>query len=385
LAGAAEAGSQVELETGAGVTANQGRADVARLHRFSRLKRPLKDFRLRDPDDRIATANIGVDRRTRDGAPTRSWRMHRMDLGFIGLGRMGSAVAENLLKAGHRLTVWNRSPGPAERLAAKGARAVRDPAQALRGEAAFSMLADDAAIRSVGLDGPLLESAAPGLVHANLATISLGFARELAAAHDAHGVGYVASPVFGRPDVAAAGKLTIALAGLPADIEALRPSFKAIAQKTVFVGEAPEMAILFKLAGNFMLATAIESLGEAFALLRKGGIDPTTFLDVITNRLFAGDVYRGYGAVMIEERNEPAGFALKLGRKDVNLALDAGHELAVPLPLVSLLGEHFEEALARGLGDKDLAALGSLIAEKAGLPTREAALTAEPRHEPGIG
>ena len=300
-----------------------------------------------------------------------------MDLGFIGLGSMGAAIAENLLKAGHRLTVWNRSPGPAERLAAKGARVVRDPAEALRGEATFSMLANDAAIRSVGLDGPLLEKVSPGLVHANLATISLGFARELAALHAEHGVGYVASPVFGRPDVAAAGKLTIALGGRPADIEALRSAFAVIAQKTVLVGEAPEMANLFKLAGNLMLAAAVESLGEAFALLRKGGVDPTIFLDVMTSQSFAGETYRGYGARMIEERNEPAGFALKLGGKDVNLARDAGRELAVPLPLAGLLGEHFNEALACGLGDKDLAALGSLIAAKAGLPTREAALTAE--------
>jgi 3-hydroxyisobutyrate dehydrogenase-like beta-hydroxyacid dehydrogenase len=133
-----------------------------------------------------------------------------------------------------------------------------------------------------------------------------------------------------------------------------------------------------------MLATAIESLGEAFALLRKGGVDPAIFLDVMTNRSFAGDTYRGYGALMIEERNEPAGFALKLCRKDVNLARDAGHELAVPLSLASLLGEHFDEALARGLGDKDLAALGSLIAAQAGLPTREAALTAESGGRPEI-
>jgi 3-hydroxyisobutyrate dehydrogenase-like beta-hydroxyacid dehydrogenase len=172
-----------------------------------------------------------------------------MDLGFIGLGSMGAAIAENLLKAGHRLTVWNRSRGPAERLAAKGARAVREPEEALRGQAVFSMLANDAAIRSVGLHGPLLERAAPGLVHANLATISLGFARELAAAHAQHGTGYIASPVFGRPDVATAGKLTLVLGGRSADAEALRPAFEAIAQKTVFVGEAPEKANLFKLAG----------------------------------------------------------------------------------------------------------------------------------------
>jgi 3-hydroxyisobutyrate dehydrogenase-like beta-hydroxyacid dehydrogenase len=124
-----------------------------------------------------------------------------------------------------------------------------------------------------------------------------------------------------------------------------------------------------------MLATAIESLGEAFALLRKGGVDPALFYDVMTSRLFAGDAYRGYGALMVEERNEPAGFALKLGLKDVNLALDAGRELTVPLPLAGLTGDHFLEALARGLGDKDWVALGSLIAAKAGLSTREPALT----------
>ena len=297
-----------------------------------------------------------------------------MELGFIGLGSMGAAIAENLLKAGHRLTVWNRSSGPAERLAAKGARMVRDPAEALRGEAAFSMLANDAAIRSVGLVGPLLERASPGLVHANLATVSLDFARELAAAHAAHGVRYVASPVFGRPDVAAAGKLTVVAGGRSADIEKLRPAFEVIAQTTVFVGDAPEMANLFKIAGNVMLATAIESLGEAFALLRKGGVDPALFLDVMTRRLFAGDAYRGYGALMVEGRSAPAGFALRLGLKDVNLALDASRELAVPLPLASLTSDHFGEAVARGLGDKDWSALGSLIAAKAGLPTREPAL-----------
>lgn len=299
-----------------------------------------------------------------------------MDVGFIGLGSMGSAIAENLLKAGHRLTVWNRSPEPAERLAAHGARAVRDPADALRGEAAFSMLANDAAIRSVGLHGPLLESASPGLIHANLATISPGFARELAAAHAAHGISYIASPVFGRPDVAAAGKLTLALGGRSADIDALRPAFKAIAQTTVIAGEAPETANLFKLAGNFLLATAIESLGEAIVLLRKGGVDPAVFLDAMTERSFAGAVYRGYGTLMVKEQNEPAGFALKHCRKDVNLAIDAGHELDVPLPLARVVGANFDEAMARGLGDKDVAALGSLIAAKAGLSTREALLSA---------
>src|SRR5438132_7315631 len=190
-------------------------------------------------------------------------RSSTMKIGFIGLGHMGAGIAANILAAGHELTVWNRSPGPAEALAAKGARIARSPEEALQGEMLFSMLANDDAIRNIGRDGALLGRAQPGLVHANLATISVAFARRLAHAHEERELGYVASPVFGRPDVAAAGTLTIIVAGSETDVARVRPLLERVGRRVERVGEAPEQANLFKIAGNFMLAAAIESMGEA--------------------------------------------------------------------------------------------------------------------------
>jgi len=290
-----------------------------------------------------------------------------MKIGFIGLGHMGAGIAANILGAGHELTVWNRSPGPAEALAAKGARIARSPEEALQGEMLFSMLANDDAIRNIGLDGALLARAQPGLVHANLATISVAFARRLAHAHEERELGYVASPVFGRPDVAAAGTLTIIVAGSETDVARVRPLLERVGRRVERVGEAPEQANLFKIAGNFMLAAAIESMGEAFALVRKGGVDPHLFHDVLSNSLFACPVYQGYGSAIVNEKFEPAGFALRLGMKDVGLSLDAGRDLSVPLPLASLVYNHCIEATVAGFADKDWASLGRLLASKAGL------------------
>jgi len=291
-----------------------------------------------------------------------------MKIGFIGLGNMGSAVAGNLLKAGHQLTVWNRSPAAAAELAGRGAVAAKAPAEALKGDLLFSMLANDAALREVGLDGMLLKEAAPGLVHVNLATISVELARELAAAHAAHGVGYVAAPVFGRPDAAAAARLIVIAAGADKDIAHARPALEAIGQRLAIVGTTPEQANLFKIAGNFMLAAAIETMGEAVALLRKGGVDSAQFIEVLTTSLFAAPAYQGYGAIIVGQKYEPAGFKLRLGKKDLALALDAADGLQVPLPLASLIHDHFLEAIATGMGEKDWAALASLAAAKAGLP-----------------
>lgn len=290
-----------------------------------------------------------------------------MKVGFIGLGHMGAGVAANILAAGHELVAWNRSPGPVKALAENGALVARSPEEALQGEVLFSMLANDSTIREVGLDGALLSSAKPGLVHVNLATISVDFARRLAKAHAERKIGYVAAPVFGRPDVAAAGALTIVVAGAKSDIARVRPLLERIGRRVQTVGEAPEQANLFKIAGNFMLAAAIESMGEAFALVRKGGIDPHTFYDVLSNSLFACPVYQGYGSAIVGEKFEPAGFPLRLGMKDVGLALDAGRDFSVPLPLASLVYNHCIEATVAGFADKDWASLGKLLAEKAGL------------------
>jgi 3-hydroxyisobutyrate dehydrogenase-like beta-hydroxyacid dehydrogenase len=290
-----------------------------------------------------------------------------MNIGFIGLGGMGSSIAKNILAAGHQLTAWNRSPEPLTAFAALGAGIAASPKDTVQGDAVFSMLANDAAVRSVGLDGPLLDRAKAGLVHVNMATISVAFARELSQAHAERGLGYIASPVFGRPDAAAAAKLVVVAAGAAKDIARVQPILEKIGQRLTIVGEIPEKANLFKIAGNFMIASAIETLGEAVALLRKGGVDPAVFVDVLTNTLFAAPVYKGYGAIIVGEKCDPPGFQLSLGLKDAGLTLAAAGELQVPLPLASLLHDHFLEAMATGHGDKDWAALAQVAARKAGL------------------
>jgi len=290
-----------------------------------------------------------------------------MKVGFIGLGHMGSGIAANILNAGHELVVWNRSPDPAKALAEKGAHIAGAPEEALQGAILFSMLANDDAVREVGLDGALLTHAKPGLTHVNLATISIDFASRLAKLHAERRLGYVAAPVFGRPDVAAAGKLLVIVAGSHTNIAKVRPLLECIGRRVEVAGEAPEQANLFKIAGNFMLAAALESMGEAFALVRKGGIDAHVFQDVLSNSLFACPVYQGYGGAIVNAKFEPAGFSVKLGMKDVRLALDAARDLSVPLPLASLVHDHFIEATVAGLADKDWSSLGGFLASKAGL------------------
>jgi 3-hydroxyisobutyrate dehydrogenase-like beta-hydroxyacid dehydrogenase len=290
-----------------------------------------------------------------------------MKIGFIGLGRMGSAIASNIMKAGHELVVWNRSPDAVAELVKQGAVAARAPEDTLQGEALFSILANDEAVRAVGLDGSLLDRAAKGLVHSNLATISYEFAKELAAAHAARGIGYVGSVVFGRPDAAARAELVLVAAGAAAHVAKLTPIYQAISKRMAVVGTAPEQANLFKIAGNLMIAAALETMGEAFALLRKGGVDPVLFHDVMSNSLFAAPVYKNYGALMVAEKYQPAGFALTLGKKDVGLAQAAARELSVPLPLADLIHAHFEDAIAAGLADYDWAAIAKVIAKQAGV------------------
>ena len=229
------------------------------------------------------------------------------------------------------------------------------------------MLANDGAVRDVGFDGPLLSAAKAGLVHVNLATISIDLAENLANAHGAFGLGYVAAPVFGRPDMAAARNLTIVAAGSPVDIALVRPLLEVIGGLVAIVGDRPEQANLFKLAGNFMLSAAVESMSEAFALVRKAGIDARLFHDTLSASLYACPVYRAYGDAIANERFEPAGFPLRLAMKDVGLVLEAAQELHMPIPLADLVHHHLMEASLAGFADKDLASLGGFLANKAGL------------------
>ena len=290
-----------------------------------------------------------------------------MKIGFIGLGRMGGHVAENLLKAGHGVTVWNRSAAPVQELVAKGAVAAKTPEDALQGEAVFSMLSNDAVMREVGLAGPLLGKAKRGLIHVNMATISAAFARELQTAHAAAGLSYLSCPVFGRPDMAAAAALVIVAGGDAAAIAAMQPVFAAISARTVPVGDAAEKANLFKIAGNFMIASEMQATGEAFALLRKGGVDPAAFHEVMSGRLFTGAVFQNYGKMVLNHQYEPAGFALTLGLKDVNLARAAAAELGVSMPTADLAKANYDQAVEWGWQDKDWSAIGEVPAKKAGL------------------
>ena len=289
-----------------------------------------------------------------------------MKIGFLGLGSMGHGMAANLLKAGHEVVVWNRSAGATKPLAVLGAKVAATPSQTVGGDAVISILADDAAVDGVFTD-EVLAGAAKGLVHANMATISVAMVNTLTARHQRHGVGYVGAPVFGRADVAAAGKLNIVASGEAAALAKLQPAFDAMGQKTWVVGDDPVHAHSCKIAGNLMIATVIEMLGEAFALIEKSGVDPRLFSEVMTGSIFGAPVFNNYAAIIAGKKFEPAGFKLRLGLKDVTLALAAGSATATPLPLASLIRDHFLEAIAHGDGDKDWSALAAVASRRAGL------------------
>jgi 3-hydroxyisobutyrate dehydrogenase-like beta-hydroxyacid dehydrogenase len=279
-----------------------------------------------------------------------------MNIGFIGLGNMGAAIAGRLLEAGHSLRVWNRSPEPARRLAERGAQAVATAEEAFRGDVVFSMLSDDQATRAVLLDSGLIARAVPAAtpVHVNLATISAALGDELAERHSERGVGYVAAPVLGRPDVAAAGKLTVLVAGPRQAVESVQPLLEgAISQKVWRFGERASQANVVKLAINFMLAAAIESMGEAAALTAGYGVEARELFELIGQSLFPGPVYQGYGRLIAEGRFEPAGFKARLGLKDVRLALAAAEAVTTPMPVGSVIRDSMLEALARGEGEKE--------------------------------
>ena len=291
-----------------------------------------------------------------------------MKIGFIGLGQMGSAMAANLLKAGHDVTVYNRSRDKAEALVGEGAKIAATVAEACGGEAVFTMLANDDALSAVVHgDGGLLASLSKGAIHISSSTISVALSERLTKEHAAVGQRFVAAPVFGRPEAAAAAKLFVAAAGEPSAVEAVTPLFEAIGQRTFVLGEEPKSANLVKLSGNFLIASVIESLGEAMALVEKGGVDRHQYLDFLTSTLFSAPVYKTYGGLIADRKFKPAGFAAPLGQKDVRLALAAGEALNVPLPLASLLRDRFLTLLAHGGEDLDWSAVGALAAKDAGL------------------
>ena len=290
-----------------------------------------------------------------------------MKVGVIGLGAMGSGLAESLMRAGHDLVVWNRSKPPLETLRAKGAHAVDAPADAFAADAVVTMLANDEAVREVVLDGGLLKRTGRGTVHVMSATISVALAKELEEAHTKATRSLACAPVLGRPDVAEKGELNVLAAGAPAALSKVGPLLEAIGRKTWTLGERPHKANVAKLSANYMIAATIELLAEVFAFTEKSGLDPRVFFEMATNTLFAAPVFKTYGGLILERNFEPAKFKLKLGLKDVRLALAAGEAVEVPLPFASVLLDTFLDALANGAADKDWAALSEVSFRRAGL------------------
>jgi 3-hydroxyisobutyrate dehydrogenase-like beta-hydroxyacid dehydrogenase len=291
-----------------------------------------------------------------------------MNVGFIGLGAMGSAIARTLLSAGHKVTVYNRTRARAEELVSSGARVADTIADAARAPAVLTMLADDQAVEQTVFSSDGLLAALPSAgVHVSLSTISTELSRRLAEAHAHNGQGFVAAPVFGRPEAAAAKRLVVVAAGAPAAVERVRGLLEDMGRKLFVIGEDPPAASTLKLAGNFLIVSMLETLGEAFALLRSSGVEPAQFLEIVNDNLFQSPLYATYGKLIAERRFEPAGFRLRLGLKDVRLVLAAAEERAVPMPLASLLREQLHWAVENGMGESDWAVLAEVATRRAKL------------------
>jgi len=290
-----------------------------------------------------------------------------MQIGMIGVGRMGSAMARNLLKAGHRVSVFDMAKEPLRQLEKAGASVAASARDAFKGDAAISMLPNDDSMRAVFVDGGVLPANGSPTIHVNMATASVACAEELTELHRKHGVPYVAATVWGRPDAAAAAHLSIAVAGDGKAIAKVQPLFDVLGRRTTRVGDEPRMANVAKIAGNLLVASAIEAMGEAAALVRGYAMSAPDFLDLIVTALFDVPVYRGYAAQIGSGIYEPPGFDMKLGFKDVRLALAAGEKVNVPLPFANVLRDAFLDALAHGDASKDWAAIAKVAARRAGL------------------
>jgi 3-hydroxyisobutyrate dehydrogenase-like beta-hydroxyacid dehydrogenase len=292
-----------------------------------------------------------------------------MRIGLVGLGRMGQGMGARLLSGSHELLVYNRTSGKSADLEKAGAHVAPTVAAACKDrEIVISMVADDAALNEVTLgSGGIRTSLAKDAVHVAMGTHSAGAIQALAAAHAEKGQAFVAAPVLGRPDAAAAGQLVIVAAGPPAALKQCEPAFSVMGRKTVEAGSAPEAALAIKLANNFVLGCAIETMAEGFALVRKYGVNPQVFYDVMTEGLFAAPAYKVYGKLMVDSSYDKPGFTTRLGLKDIKLALAAAELVNVPLPSGSVVRDRLVGAIAHGDGDKDWAVLGREQARACGL------------------
>jgi 3-hydroxyisobutyrate dehydrogenase-like beta-hydroxyacid dehydrogenase len=288
-------------------------------------------------------------------------------IGFVGLGNMGRPMAANLVEAGFDLAVFNRTCGKADGV--PGMRPVDRPCDTLEPSGVVvSMVSDDRALESVTLgEGGIVERLGPGGVHLSMSTVAPETSRKLAEEHYQRGAAFVAGPVFGRPDAAAARKLWICVSGPSTAKARLQSVFDALGQGVFDFGEDPGAASVVKLAGNFIIASMMEALAEAFTLAAKNGVERTRLHDMLSRSLFNCAVYRSYGQLIAEERYTPPLFKLTLGLKDINLALQAAADSRMAMPLASLLRDRFYTALAKGREQLDWSAIALGAAEDAGL------------------
>ena len=291
-----------------------------------------------------------------------------MKIGFIGLGNMGAPMAGHLLKAGHEVTVYNRTAEKAQPLLQQGARRAVSVSDACDAEVVLTMLADDHALETVAYgENGVLESLPKNSIHLSCSTISVALSEKLTSAHTRLGQRLVSAPVFGRPEAAIAAKLFVVAAGDPAAIDACQTIFDAIGQRTFRFGDRPSNANLVKLSGNFLIMSVIESLSEALALVGKGGLDQREYLDFLTSTLFNAPIYKTYGKLAIEKEFQHVGFSAPLGLKDVRLALQAAESLRVSLPVADLVRNRFLTLLANGGESLDWSAISQIPARDAGL------------------
>lgn len=290
-----------------------------------------------------------------------------MKIGFIGLGSMGAQMARNLIRAGHEVTVWNRSSDKADALAAEGARRAGSPAEAAMGDVVHTMLADDKAVEAVTFGESGILSGSGKAIHVSHSTISPALAERLVAAHREHGSVLVSAPVFGRPAAAEAAKLFVAAAGPAEAIATCRPLFEALGQKSFEIGDHPPAANLVKLCGNFLILSAVEAMAEAMTLAEKGGVTKAKLLEVLTGSLFGAPIYQTYGDILVKEGFRPAGFAAPLGLKDMNLVSQAATDARVPMPVLAVLRDHLLSTIAREGEEIDWSGIGRIVAADAGL------------------
>ncbi|MFB0843989.1 NAD(P)-dependent oxidoreductase [Paenibacillus oleatilyticus] len=281
-----------------------------------------------------------------------------MKVSFIGLGNMGFPMAQNLLKAGYELIIFNRTSEKAGPLMHQGARYAQTPLEAAKeSDLVITMLSDDAALEEV-VEGPngILNGLPEKGIHISASTISVDLARKLSTAHAERKQYFVSATVLGRPDAAKAAKLRILLAGPEQARQRVMPVLAALGQEIFEIGDHGEEGNVVKIGVNFLIASMLEALSEAQLMVEKYGVEPARFMDVV-NALFQSPVYRNYGAIMTEQRFEPAGFKMKLGLKDVELAIKAAQSVHAPLPLGQLIHNHFSVGMARGYGEMDWTAL----------------------------